>query len=255
MSANLDWLPQTAFVMVLVFARVGTMLMLMPAVGETTIPARIRLSFALLLSLVLFPMVSQKIPAMPAQLAGMLGLLGHEIAVGLIIGGLARMIGAAAQTAGAIIAFQIGLSIAQTADPSQNGLQGVIIGNFLALLGITLIFVTDLHYMVLRAIYDSYAIFPTDAPLMFGDAAASALDMVSAAFVVGVQMAAPFIVFGLVFFLGLGLLGRLMPQLQVFFIAMPANVGIGILLFAVLLVSIIGLYLNHFESQLALLTR
>ncbi len=253
MSANLDWLPQTAFVMVLVFARVGTMLMLMPALGETMIPARIRLSFALLLSLVLYPMVSSKIPGMPQGFGATLGLLGHELAVGFIIGGLARMVIAATQTAGAVIAFQIGLSIAQTADPSQNGLQGVMIGNFLSLLAITLIFATDLHYLVLAAIYDSYVIFPADAPLMFEDAAFSAVNMLSAAFGVGVQMAAPFIVFGLVFFLGLGLLGRLMPQLQVFFVAMPANVGIGLVLFAVLLVSIIGLYLSHFENQFAML--
>ncbi len=251
MSANLDWLPQTAFVMVLIFARVGTMMMLMPALGDAIIPARIKLSFALLLSLAMFPLISQKIPAMPPGLAAMLILLGHEMAVGFIVGGLARMIIAAAQTAGAVIAFQIGLSFAQTADPSQNGLQGVIIGNFLSLLGITLIFVTDLHYMVIRAIYDSYAIFPTDAPLMLGDAATSAIAIFSSTFVVGVQMASPFIVFGLVFFLGLGLLGRLMPQLQVFFVAQPANVGIGLMLFAVLLVSIIGLYLNHFENQFA----
>ncbi len=251
MSANLNWLPQTAFVMILIFARVGTMLMLMPAVGETIIPARIRLSFALLFSLVLYPLVSSKIPAIPVQLIGMLVLLGHEMAVGFIVGGLARMVVVAAQVAGATIAFQIGLSFAQTADPSQNGLQGVIIGNFLSLLGITLVFMTDLHYMVLAAIYNSYKIFPTDGPLLFGDAASSAVDMLSSAFVIGVQMAAPFIVFGLVFFLGLGLLGRLMPQLQVFFVAMPANVGIGLILFAVLLVSIIGLYLNHFENQFA----
>ncbi|HHG90951.1 MAG TPA: flagellar type III secretion system protein FliR [Devosia sp.] len=253
MNFTLDWLPQTAFTFVLIFGRVGTMLMLMPAFGENNIPARLRLSFALAFTLVVFPLVASGMPTMPDSLAGMGTLLGHEMGVGFIIGGIARMIVMATQTAGSIIAFQMGLSVAMASDPSQPGLQGAIIGNFLTLLGVALIFVTDLHYMVLAAVYDSYTYFPVEAPLMIEDAAAGAIEAFSGAFDVGVQMAAPFIVFGLVFYLGLGLLARLMPQLQVFFIAMPANVGIGLILLAVLLTSVMGWYLSQFENTFGML--
>ncbi len=253
MNFALEWLPQTAFAFVLIFGRVGTMLMLMPAFGENSIPARLRLSFALVFSLVVYPLVVSGIPVMPQSFAGMGALLGHEMAVGFILGGIARMIVMATQTAGSIIAFQMGLSMAMASDPSQPGVQGAIIGNFLTLLGITLIFVTDLHHMVLAAVYDSYTYFPVSAPLMIGDAASAAVDAFSGAFKVGVQMSAPFIIFGLVFYLGLGLLARLMPQLQVFFIAMPANVGIGLILLAVLLISMMGWYLSQFENTLSML--
>jgi flagellar biosynthetic protein FliR len=91
---------------------------------------------------------------------------------------------------------------------------------------------------------------PTD-PLMFGDAAQMAIQSAASAFVIGVQMSAPFIVFGLVFYLGMGILGKMMPQLQVFFVAMPATIGIGLLLFALLLAMMMGWYLTHFESELA----
>lgn len=253
MNFTLDWLPQTAFIFVLIFGRVGTMLMLMPAFGEGNIPARLRLSFALVFTLVVYPLVVSDMPQMPSSLIGMVALLGHEMAVGFILGGIARMIVMATQTAGSIIAFQMGLSMAMASDPSQPGVQGAIIGNFLTLLGITLIFVTDLHHMVLAAVYESYTYFPVSAPLMLGDAASAAVDAFSGAFRVGVQMAAPFIVFGLVFYLGLGLLARLMPQLQVFFIAMPANVGIGLILLAVLLTSMMGWYISQFENTFAML--
>lgn len=248
MTVNLDWLPQTAFAYLLIFGRVGTMLMLMPALGENNIPARIRLAFALLFAMVTYPLVIEGLPALPETIPGMIGLILHELVVGLILGGIARMIVMATQTAGAIIAFQASLSMAMAADPSQPGVQGALIGNFLTLLGVALIFAADLHYLVLAAIYDSYMYFPVTAPLMFDDAATLAINAVSGAFIVGVQMAAPFIVFGLVFYLGLGLLARLMPQLQVFFIAMPANVGIALILLAVLLMSMMGWYLSHFES-------
>lgn len=254
MTIGLGWLPETAFFFMLIFARVGTMLMLMPAIGEGMIPMRMRLTFALLFSLVLFPMISPDLPAFtPNNLAQTLTVLFHELAVGFILGGIARLIVSATQIAGSVIAYQVGLSAAMVADPSQDGVQGAIVGTFLSLLGLTLIFATDLHHLILAAIVDSYMVFSPTAPLMFGDAANMALDTVSSAFSIGVQMASPFIVFGLVFYLGLGILARLMPQVQVFFAAMPANIGIGLLLIAFLLTSMMGWYLSHVEGHFQML--
>lgn len=254
MTFGLNWLPELAFSYMLIFARVGTMLMLMPAIGEGMIPARMRLTFALLFSLLLFPLVQGELPPFAADnLMQVLVLLFHEIAVGLILGGIARLIVSAAQTAGSIMAFQMGLSIAQSADPTQQGIQGALIGSFLSFLGLTLIFATDLHHLILSSIYDSYMVFSLVTPLMFGDAADLAVQSASKAFTIGVQMSAPFIVFGLVFNLGLGILARLMPQVQVFFVAMPANVGIGILLMALLLTMMMGFYLSHIEEHFVML--
>lgn len=252
MSINLDWLPSTAFTYIILFARIGAMMMLMPALGEQTIPARMRLGFALAFTLVVFPLLSDVIPAMPSSLGGMVGLLVHEIAVGLIIGAIVRLSVLATQVAGSIIAFQTGLSGALAADPTQAGIQGAVFASFLSFLGIALIFATDLHHMALAAIYDSYMVFSPTDPLMFEDAMQLALRTLAGAFAVGVQMSAPFIVFGLVFNLGAGILARLMPQLQVYFILMPANIIVGLLLFAILIVMMMGWYLTSFENHLAM---
>jgi flagellar biosynthetic protein FliR len=250
-TVSLDWLPQTAFLYLIVFARVGTMLMLLPALGENTIPARMRLAFALMFTLVLLPLLSENLPPLPQELMAIIVMACHEIIIGIILGALMRIFVSAAQVAGAIIAFQVGLSAAMVADPNQGGVQGLVIGTFLTFLGTALIFATDLHHMALAAIYDSYMIFSPTDPLMLGDAAQSAIRAVTGAFTVGIQMAAPFIVFGLVFNLGMGILSRLMPQLQVFFIAMPANIGVGLILIALLLTMMMGWYLSHFEAELA----
>lgn len=244
----LDWAPEAAYAFFLIFARVGTLLMLMPALGEATIPARLRLTFALLFTFVLFPLMQPALPATPATMGGVLAGMGHEMAVGFILGGLLRLMLTAVQVAGAVIAYQMGLSMAQTADPTQDGVQGAIVGNFLALLAVALIFATDLHHMLLAGIVESYVLFPPDVPLMLGDAAQMAVTILSRAFVIGVQMAAPLLVFGLVFYLGLGVMGRLMPQIQVFFMAMPANIIIGLVLFALLLGVMINWYLAGFED-------
>lgn len=252
LNVSLDWAPAAAFTYLILFARIGAMLMLLPALGEQTIPARLRLAFALVFTFVLFPLLSTIMPPMPADLAGMVGLLFHEVAVGLIIGGIVRITTMATQVAGAIVAFQTGLSGAMATDPTQQGMQSAVFASFLSFLGITLIFATDLHHMALAAIYDSYDVFLPTMPIMSEDAMQLALRTLSGAFSVGVQMSAPFIVFGLVFNLGAGILARLMPQLQVYFILMPANILAGLILFGLLLMMMMGWYLSAFENHLAM---
>ncbi|MDR3471976.1 MAG: flagellar biosynthetic protein FliR [Devosia sp.] len=253
MTVGLTWLPQTAFLFLLIFARVGSILMLLPALGEQAIPAQMRLTFALAFTLVLLPLLSETLPKLPDGMGPIGVLLLHEVAVGLVLGAITRFIVLATEVAGAIIAFQTGLSVAQGADPSQSGIQGAVLGNFLSMLGITMIFATDLHHLALSAIVGSYRmIAPTD-PLMFSDALQLALKTIAGAFVLGTQMAAPFIVYGLVFNVGIGILARLMPALQVYFLATSANIWVGLVLFALLLTMMMGWYLTHVQAQFALL--
>ena len=252
MSFSLNWLPDTAFLYILLFTRIGAILMLMPALGEDMIPARMRLSFALAFTLVVYPLLSPALPPMPADVIDIIGLIFHELAIGMILGAIARITVMATQTAGAIIAFQTGLSSAMAADPTQTGVQGAVFGSFLSFLGMVLIFATDLHHVALAATYDSYMVFPLDAPLMFDDAAQMAIRTVASAFTIGIQMSAPFIVFGLVFNLGAGILARLMPAMQVFFVLMPANIFVGLILFALLLTMMMGWYITGFENHLAM---
>jgi flagellar biosynthesis protein FliR len=252
LTIGLDWLPQTAFIYMLLFSRIGAILMLMPALGEQMIPARMRLGFALAFTLVLYPLLSTSMPALPVDVLEIFALIFHELAVGLMLGAIIRITVMATQVAGAIIAFQSGLSTAQSADPTQAGIQGAVFGSFLSFVGVTLIFATDLHHVALAAVYDSYMVFTVQTPLMFDDAAQLAIKTVAHAFTIGIQMSAPFIVFGLVFNLGAGILARLMPQMQVFFVLMPANIIGGLILFALLLTMMMGWYISAFEEHLAM---
>lgn len=252
MVVSLNWLPDVAFAFMTLFARIGALLMLMPALGEKSIPMRMRLCFALAFTLVVFPLLSPLIPEMPSDLGPVIGLLLHELAIGLIIGGIIRITTMATLVAGTIVAFQTGLSGALGADPAQAGAQSAVFANFLSYLGLALIFSTDLHHLALAAIYDSYGVFSISAPMMLEDFTQIAIQTVAGAFSVGVQMAAPFIVFGLVFNLGSGILARLMPALQVYFVLMPANILVGVLLLFLLLSMMMGWYLTAFEEHLTM---
>jgi len=148
-----------------------------------------------------------------------------------------------------VIAQQLGLGFVTAVDPSQNQ-QGILVGNFLTVLGITLIFATDLHHLVIAAMNDSYTIFqPGEMPLV-GDAAQHVTRIVATAFRIGIQLSAPFLVFGLLFNLGLGVLSRLMPQMQVFFIGLPLSILLGFLLLLLVIGAMMGTFVGYIEGVL-----
>jgi flagellar biosynthetic protein FliR len=176
-------------------------------------------------------------------------MLGEELLVGAVLGMTARLTIAALQVTGSVVAQQLGLGFVTAVDPTQ-GQQGVILGNFLTILGIALLFATNLHHLVIAALDDSYTLFvPGEVPLT-GDMAALMTRTLAGAFRVGVQLSAPFLVFGLLFNLGLGLLSRLMPQMQVFFVGMPLSILAGLMMLFLLLSAMMGTYMNSVESVL-----
>src|SRR3954451_7188104 len=234
MRIDISLLPALAASFMLVFARIGAMVMLLPGLGEINIPVRVKLAIALLLTLVILPLHRAAYHIDMQSITPLLVLMVHEIVIGIVLGATARVTLAALQVAGSVIAQQLGLGFITAVDPTM-GQQGVLVGNFLTLLGIALIFATDMHHLVIGALDDSYNLFAPVALPLIGDVAALTTRTVAAAFRIGIQLSAPFIVFGLLFNLGLGVLARLMPQMQVFFVGLPLSILLGFLILIVVL--------------------
>lgn len=237
----------------LVFARLGSMMMIMPALGDENVPARVRLMFALVLSLVVLPVVLISLPPMPVTLPATAALLIGEILIGLMLGTAVRILFSAVQFAGTVIGFQSGLSGAMIFDPTQ-GMQTVIVSRFISILAVVLIFATDLHHLMLVGMVRSYALFRPGADIMMGDFAMLSVQMLAQSFALGLQMAAPFLVYGLVFNTGLGLMARLTPQIQVFFISQPLGIILSLTLLLVLIGMIMTVFLDRFGEGLRALT-
>ncbi|MGC2777421.1 MAG: flagellar biosynthetic protein FliR [Bradyrhizobium sp.] len=247
MRIDISFLPALAAVFMLVFARIGAMVMLLPGLGEVNIPVRIKLATALLLTMIVLPLHRQAYQVDLQSLAPLLVMMVHEIVIGIVLGATARVTLSALQVAGAVIAQQMGLGFVTAVDPTQ-GQQGVLIGNFLTMLGVTLLFSTDSHHLVIAALSDSYKIFAPGELIPSGDVAQLATKAFAAAFKIGLQLSAPFLVFGLVFNIGLGVLARLMPQMQVYFVGAPLSILIGFLIFALVLTAMMGTFLGYFEG-------
>ena len=250
MKVDISFLPAVAAAFLLTFARIGTMVMLIPGLGEQNLPSRVRLTMALVLTAILMPAHQQAYHVDLKELGLVILLLLQEIVIGAVLGLTARLAISALQIAGTVVAQQLGFGFVTAVDPTQNQ-QGVLVGNFLTVLGIALIFATDLHYLVIAALNDSYNIFkPGEMPLT-GDVAKHITQIVATAFRIGIQLAAPFLVFGLLFNLGLGVLSRLMPQMQVFFIGLPLAILLGLLLLLLVIGAMMGTFVGYMQNVLS----
>jgi flagellar biosynthesis protein FliR len=253
MHVDISLLPALAAAFMLVFARIGAMVMLLPGLGESNIPVRVKLSIALLLTLIILPLHRSAYQIDMTSLTSLLILMLHEIVIGVVLGATARVTLSALSVAGSVIAQQLGLGFVTAVDPTQ-GQQGLLIGNFLTILGITLLFATDTHHLVISALNESYRIFSPGETMLTGDIADLATRAFAAAFKIGMQLSAPFLVFGLVFNIGLGVLARLMPQMQVYFVGVPLSIMVGFLIFALVLTAMMGTYLDYFVGVMHELT-
>ncbi len=237
--------PQAVILFALMFARLGTMVMLMPGLGERMIPARFRLMAALMITMVLFPIHRGAFSLNINDPVSVLSAGAVEFVIGVIFGLSVRLAMSSLAVGGNIIAQAMGIGFAMQMDPTQ-GQQSAVIGNFLTLLGVTVVAVSGLDRMIIVALSRSFDLLPPGGFPAIADMAQLVLTTVDMAFKVGLKIAAPFLVFSLVFNAGLAVLSKLMPQMQVFFVAMPLSILGG---FAMLMLTL-GVVMSVFYGQM-----
>ncbi len=238
----------------LILVRVASLVMLIPGIGEQAVPVRIRIGFAFALALVVAPVVRDTLPALPPTIGGMVGQTLHEVIIGLMLGTLMRVLYFTLAASGEVMALQTGLSFAQTTNPAQAQPTSSL-ATFLSMIGLILIYATNTHHLFLRAMVDSFRIFPAGRPVMIGDAATLMIQTVGKSFMLAMQMAAPLLVFGLVFNIAVGFVGRIMPNFQVFFVATPLSLLLGLALFALGLGASGMVFIDHYQDMLAVFIR
>ena len=242
-------LPAAIYHVGLIFLRVGGMVMLIPGIGDRTVPAQARLAFALLLSLCLGPVAAPYLPPLPDTLGVMGGQVFKEIFIGVMLGLVMQIMTMALAVCGEAVSIQTTLSFSQTTNPMEAE-PGSSVSSFLSVMSIALIFATGVDHLFLSAMARSYVLFQPAkaAPLM--DMATLAVKTFTESFALGIQLAAPVIVFSIVFNVAVGLVGRMMPQFQVFFVATPLSVLFGLSVFALSLGAIALVWLDHYQAFL-----
>jgi flagellar biosynthetic protein FliR len=238
---------QQVFLFMLVFARTGTAVLLMPGFGERIIPPQIRLVLALAISFVVLPLAPVTHLALPANLGLLFSAIGGEFLIGAFIGAATRVIFSALHMGGQLIGQSMGLS-ALVPEAAAGFGGSTATTNLLVMCGMTMIFVADLHILMIEAMVSSYRLFrPAEIPDMAG-LSEDFIHVMSRAFLLAVKFASPFLIVAFLFNLGLGLTNRLMQSLPVFFVGMPFLLATG---FLVLFATTAAIMLSFADSMSA----
>jgi flagellar biosynthetic protein FliR len=239
-------LPAEATAFLVLFARVGAVLMLLPVFSEDAVPGRIRLMIAFAMTIGLWGILGARVMSVARDVEGLPAIILVELLIGLGLGALVRIMFLAMATAGSILSLQIGLTSALVADPSQGG-QASILSKTMSVAAAVTCMGLLVHHLWIAAIVRSYATFPVGGLPATGDFAALAVETAGRSLTLAVGLAAPMIVYGIVFNVALGLAARLAPAIQVFFVAQPINLILGLFLTATLL----GAMLTAFGQSMA----
>lgn len=240
------------FPFLLVFTRLSAGLMMFPGVGEAFVSPRIRMMFALSLSFLLYPVLMPLMPAMPEHPGQLVFLLGVEATIGIFFGVIMRLLMDILETAGSIIAMDIGLSNAMILNPSLAA-QSALTSAFLGIAGVALLFITGLDELLFRALLDTYKLFPVGKVLPHGEMVKMIISTLSKSFAVGVQLASPFMIIGLLIYTAIGVMQKLMPQIQLFLVMLPVQIWGGFFLFSMCVSVMLGVWLSVYDDTVAFL--
>lgn len=249
MSVLQEFLATGVFAFILIFVRIGTAFMLMPGFGDSYIPEKVRLYIALGVALSLSPLLADKIPPPMPGASMMMLLILSEFIIGLFIGTVARILVVALDVAGMTISMMSGLSNAQLFNPALSG-QGSVFGTFLSITGVMFIFSSNLHHMLIVGLLDSYNVFEVGFYPNVSDMAELISIAVASTFRIGIQLALPFVAIGLLSYIGMGILSRLMPQIQVFMVAIPGQILMAFITLSLVLGTTMMVWVKFFEDSM-----
>jgi flagellar biosynthetic protein FliR len=213
----------------LVLARVAGLVLSAPMLGHALVPPRVRAALAVLLAAAIVPALGGAGGvAAPASLWSLGAMVATESALGVLLGLVAQFVFAGVQLGGQIIGIQMGFGIVNLIDP-QSHAQVTIIAEWQQLMALLTFLVLDVHHLLIRAVLESFRAAPPGGLALDGLGVRAAISLAGDLFVVGVRIAAPVLVVLLLTNGALGVLARTIPQLNVFVVGFPLNVGVGLL--------------------------
>ncbi len=251
-TALLADLPAWSFAFMLVLARFGAAMALLPGLGEATVPAMVRVGLALGVTILLLPVVFPEAPPMPEAGLAAAGMIAAEVATGLWLGWLARLICLALPIAAQFISYLLGISSVLQPN-AELGPQSTALAALFEIAAPLAILVSGLYVLPLTALAGSYRLIPPGTLLPVADGTASAVAAVGQAFALGLRLASPFVLAAIVWHVAIGLFTRMVPRLQIYFVTMPGQIVGGLALLASLSGVILATWQDAVRDGLAAL--
>jgi flagellar biosynthetic protein FliR len=249
--------PREVIYFMLVLSRVAGIFAALPVFGGRRLPVRIKAVTVLMVTLVCFPTLSVAIPQMPADAFSLGLLIFSEVMIGLTLAFITQIIFAAVEFSGQIIGMQMGLTISSILDPSQ-GTQTQIMSVVQTLFATLLFLSLNIHHLFIRAIMDSFRVIPLGGWHLNGELINFLVMRTADIFIIGIRLAAPVMVALLLTTVALGIMARAFPQMNVFMISMPLNIGLGLVILGMTLTiffHVLEVSFGHLSAQISALFR
>jgi flagellar biosynthetic protein FliR len=229
----------------LVLARVGGIFTSAPVFGNVHVAPMVRVAIALSLAFVFFPIVQPHAPY--SDLFPFVFAVFREALVGLVMGFLAAMMFAAIQMAGAYVDLVVGFGFANIVDPMIRE-HNAVIGQFHNLVATLLFLAINGHHLMIRGLADSFRVLPLGEMALTPESAGNIANVFAVVFVAALKIAAPIV--GAIFLtdVGLGILARTVPQLNVFVVGFPAKLAVALFTLIIVMPAALGVMTGLFTG-------
>lgn len=231
-----------------ILLRLSLVLFLLPIFNNKQVPSMFKACIALGLSLVLYPLLRQTVSPIPLEPAALVGLVAGEVVFGIVLSLSVNVIFSAFQMAGELINFEMGFGFAQVADP-QSGAQTVLFSMWFQLLALLLFLTMNGHHFLLKALVESFHTLPIGAFALDQTLYRGILALSAQLFIIAVKLSSPVLIALIVTQIGLGLMSKFAPQLNILMTSFPITIFVG-LAFMSLSVLAWGAYMEHATKDL-----
>ena len=249
--------PREVIFFMLVLSRVAGIFAALPVFGGRRMPLTVKAITVIMITLVCFPAISVALPQVPPDAFTLALLLFSEVMIGLTLAFITQIIFAAVEFSGQIIGMQMGLTISSILDPSQ-GTQTQIMSVVQTLFATLLFLSLNIHHLFIRAIMDSFRVIPLGGWHLSGELVNFLVIRTADIFIIGIRLAAPVMVALLLTTVALGIMARAFPQMNIFMISMPLNIGLGLVILGMTLTiffHVLEVSFGHLSAQIATLYR
>jgi flagellar biosynthetic protein FliR len=233
----------------LVFLRTGAFLMSIPMLNSPSVPVLFRIALNLAASLLIFPLLELTLPDRTADLFTLAVAAGGEVLIGILAGLAIRLIFEGVQLAGELAGYQMGLAIAEVIDPASED-QVAILAQFTSLLSTVIFLILNGHHWFIRTLVESFQMVPPASFHVNGAVLDRLVRLTAEMFLIGLKAGAPVMVALLLGTVAFGLVARAVPQMNIFVVSMPLNIGLGLVFFGLSLPHLAG-YLGQLFGEVA----
>lgn len=232
----------------LVMSRLASMIAFSPLIGSNSVPNTSKVGFAFMLSVIMFPIVSRDFPPLPGELVMFWILMAREALVGIMIGVIGNLMFTAMQVSGRIFGIQVGFGIVNVVDPMSEQ-QVSILGQFEFIIAVLLFFVVNGHHVLIRIIADSYLILPLGTFTVTEPLGMEVTTWLSKMYIIAYKIGMPMIFTLLLVTVGLGILARTVPQMNVFIVGLPLKIFVGLFMMMASIGYVIYLLRQYFDMM------